>query len=82
MYCLQLGEDFVLYICMIAVLPVTQEYFLFPIFRAPLDVDALPPPTYSDIVRCFVLLALLLETITTIITFHALLKSGIHLDHR
>ncbi len=78
-----MGEDMVLLLSTLAVLPLVQEYIFFPIHQIPATSDeVLPPPTYHDVLICLVLVAGLLEMISTIITYVMLLRVGIHLDHR
>jgi hypothetical protein len=79
----QLGEDGVLLLATISVLPIVQKYFLFSIYQEPLGVGSTPPPSYHDILICLVAIAGGVETSTTIFTFvYALLRSGINIDHR
>ena len=78
----KIGEDMVLLLSTIAVLPIVQANLFFSVNQGPTPSDALPPPTYHDILVCLVLTAGLLEMVSTIITYVALLKVGIHLDHR
>ena len=79
---LKFGEDLVFFLSTFAVLPIAQANLFFSVNQEPTPADALQPPTYHDILICLVLTAGLLEMVSTIMTYVALLKVGIHLDHR
>ena len=79
---LKIGEDMVLLLSTVVVLPIVQANVFFSVNQGPTSSDALIPPTYHDVLICLVLIAGLLEMVSTILTYVALLKVGIHLDHR
>ena len=78
-----IGEDIVFLLATIAVLPLAQEYVFFSVNQGQPPSDASAHlPTYQDILICLVLIAGVLEMISTIISYVALLKVGLHVDHR
>jgi hypothetical protein len=77
-----MGEDCVLVLSAIAALPVAQGNLFFSVYEGPNSSDVSLLPTYHDILVCLVLIAGVSEMVSTILTYVALLRVGIHLDHR